>query len=66
MKIFVNAKPGAKTAGVEKIDDTHFKVAVKEPAKEGKANYAIMSALAEYFGISLAKIRLVSGMSSRQ
>ncbi|PIV45904.1 hypothetical protein COS23_01900, partial [bacterium (Candidatus Moisslbacteria) CG02_land_8_20_14_3_00_36_53] len=31
MKIFVKAKPLAKESKVEKIDDTHFVVSVKEP-----------------------------------
>ena len=51
MKIFVKAKPNAKVERVEKIDETHFVVAVKEPPLRGKANAAIVSALAEYFGI---------------
>ncbi len=65
MKIFVKAKPNAKEELVEKIDETHFVVAVKEPPKQGKANAAIARALAEYFSVSSLKIRLVSGFSSK-
>ena len=39
MKIFVTVKPNAKEERVEKIDDTHFKVSVKEPPTEGRANW---------------------------
>ncbi|MDO8564432.1 MAG: DUF167 domain-containing protein [bacterium] len=65
MRIFVKAKAGAKVPGTEKIDDTHFKVAVKAPATEGRANIAIQEALAEYFDIPVSRVRFVSGFSSR-
>lgn len=51
MKIFVKARAGAKEERVEKIDDTHFVVAVKEPPKQGRANGAIAQALLSYFHI---------------
>ncbi len=63
VRIFVKAKPNAKEERVEKIDDTHFVVAVKEPPKQGRANAAIAHALIEYFK---KPVRLVSGFSSRQ
>lgn len=65
-KIFVSAKPGAKSAGVEKIDDTHFMVSVAEPPVQGKANRAIARALAEYFGVAPSRVSLSSGFSSKQ
>jgi len=66
MKIFVTAKPLAKTEGVEKIDDAHFVVAVKEPPREGRANRAIAAALAGHFAVPPSRVRLVSGFSSKQ
>ena len=66
MKIFVKAKPVAKEEKVEKIDENHFVVAVKEPPKDGRANGAIAKALAEYFEVPQSSLRLVSGFSSRQ
>ncbi len=66
MKIFVQAKPNAKEEGVERIDDTHFKVSVKEPPRRGEANRAIARALAEHLGVAPSRIRLVLGFSSRQ
>ena len=65
MKIFVHAKPSSKIPRLEVIDSEHFMVAVKEPPKENKANIAIMEALAEHFNISLARVRIVSGLTSR-
>lgn len=56
----------AKEDRVEKIDDTHFKVSVKEPPVQGRANRAIARALAEYFKVPIARVNLVSGFASRQ
>lgn len=65
-QIFVKAKPNAKKESIEKIDDTHFLLSVKEPAKEGRANEAVVKILAEYFDVPVSRIHLVSGFSSRQ
>ena len=66
MKIFVKAKPNAKEESVEKIDETHFVVAVKEPPRQGRANNAIAQALAEYFHVPQSNVKLISGFSSKQ
>ena len=66
MKIFVAAKPGAREERVEEIDSTHFVVRVKEPAKEGRANWAVQRVLAKHLGIAPSHLRLLSGASSRQ
>lgn len=39
-KIYLQVKANAKENRVEKIDSIHFKVLVKAPPKEGKANEA--------------------------
>lgn len=61
MKLFVIAKPGAKTEKVERLDATHYAVSVKAPAKEGKANKAIELALAKHFGLRPYEVEIVSG-----
>ncbi|MBI4135139.1 DUF167 domain-containing protein [Candidatus Uhrbacteria bacterium] len=73
MKIFVKAKPGAKEEQVEKIDppagragETHFVVAVREPPVQGRANLAIVKALADYFGVAPTRVRIISGYTARQ
>ena len=66
MKVFVRARPLAKARHVEKLDASHFTVAVVEPPKNGEANRAITEALAEHFSVSPSRIRLVSGFSSKQ
>ena len=66
MKIFVRAKPGAREERVEKFDDVHFEVSVKEPPVKGLANQAIIKAIAGYFGIAPSRVRILAGFTSRQ
>lgn len=66
MKIYVTAKPRAKKEEVKKIDECHFVVSVKEPPVQGRANTAIIEALAKYFAKPKNKIIMVSGYTSRE
>ena len=66
MKISVNVKPNAKQVKIERVNESHFLIRVKEKPQEGKANRAVIKALAEYFGIPQADVALVKGQSSRE
>lgn len=66
MKIFIKVKPKAKEEKVEKLGENQFLVAVKEAPEKGKANQAVIKALASYFGLPQAAIRIISGFNSRQ
>ncbi len=65
MKIFVQAKPNSRQEEVKQIDDTHFVVSVTEPPRGGKANGAIVRAIADYFKISQSRVMLISGAASK-
>jgi hypothetical protein len=65
MKIFVKVKPRAREKKVIKISDTNFKVWVKESPEKGKANRAVLKALADYFNISQSNIKIISGSTSK-
>ncbi len=65
MKIFVKAKPSSREEKVEKIDDSNYIVSVKEPPVKGKANEAIRNALAVYFKVASARVKIISGFGSR-
>lgn len=64
MRLFITAKPRAKKTGVIKIDATHFTVAVKEAPDDGKANEAILKALADFLDIPRSHLAIVSGHTS--
>lgn len=65
MKISVRVKANSKK---EKIDKTGelLTVYVKEPARENKANLAVINLLAEYFKVPKSQISIVSGQKSKQ
>lgn len=65
MRINVKARPGAREEKVEKIDEQNFVVSVKELPEKGKANQAIRNALAVYFKTASARVKIISGYSSR-
>jgi len=66
MKIFVKAKPFAREEKIVKIDDEHYEVSVTEPPVKGKANRAIVKALAEHFRVSMSDITIISGHFTTQ
>ena len=66
MKICVKAKTGAKKAGIQKFDDTHFVVAVRERPTEGRANRSIVKLLAEHLDIAPSRLTIVKGVTSRE
>jgi uncharacterized protein len=66
MKIFVRVKPGSKKESVEKTDETHFTVRVKEPPRDGRANRATIKALGEFLDIPPSRLMVVSGATARE
>ncbi len=65
MKIFVKVKPSAKEEKVVKFDDNHYRVSVKEPPVNGRANIAVINSLAAFFKVPKANVRIVSGSTSK-
>jgi uncharacterized protein (TIGR00251 family) len=65
VRITVRIKPNAKTQTVEKLPDGEFLVRVKAPAKEGRANDALIKALSGYFDIPKSRISIASGLGSK-
>jgi uncharacterized protein (TIGR00251 family) len=61
MRIIVDVKAESREEGVEKIDDCHYLVRIKEPRKKGKANVAVLKLLKKYLG---KQVSLVSGATS--
>lgn len=75
MKIFVKAKANSKEEKVippdlklwtenERVED-YYKVYVKDPPVNGRANIAIRKILANYFNVSLSDVSLISGETSK-
>ena len=66
MKFFVKVKPSAKEEKVEKVSENSFYISVKAPPREGRANEAVLRALAKYFDCPVSDVSLVQGHKSRQ
>ena len=66
MKISVNVKPNAKQVKIERVNESHFLIRVKEKPQEGKANKAVIKVLAEYFEVPQSRIVLLKGQSSKE
>ena len=64
MRIQVRVTPNSKIEEVGQEGD-RFVVKVKEPAKEGKANQALIKLLSEHFRVPLDQVRILSGFKSR-
>ncbi len=66
MTITIIAHPNSKKPRVEKDLFGTLHVYVNQPPLEGKANKAVVEALAVYFKISKSKLILVRGEKSKQ
>jgi len=64
MRILVKVKINSRTESIVQEGDV-FIVRVSEPPREGKANQAVIKLLAQQFGISKSKIRILKGFRSK-
>lgn len=64
MKVRIRVIPNAKSEQVTREGDGLL-VRVKEPAKEGKANRAVIKSLARYFNAPQDAVSVSSGFKSR-
>ncbi|MFN4182753.1 MAG: DUF167 domain-containing protein [bacterium] len=64
-KIIVKVKPNAKMEKVEQVGEI-LEVWVKEPARENKANEAVLSALARHLRIPRNRVNILRGHHSRK
>lgn len=65
MNIIVTVKPNSKRPGIEQISENGYIVRVSAPAHEGKANRAVIKALARFLDIAPSRISVVHGTSSK-
>ena len=65
-RLSIHATPGARGESVGGNHDNALRVAVTAPADQGKANKAIIKALARALGVSKSQIELIRGPTSRR
>jgi len=66
MKILIKLKPSSRKEEILKIDDDHYLVSVKSPARNNQANSALINVLTRYFNIPADRIKIIGGHKSRQ
>ncbi|NWF60766.1 MAG: DUF167 domain-containing protein [Fischerella sp.] len=61
----VKVKPNSKVQKIEEVADGSLIVYLKSPPVDGKANEELIKVLAEKFDVPKSRIRIKSGLSSR-
>ena len=65
MRIIVRVKPNSKQERVEKIKEGELILRIKAPAKEGKANEAVIKVLARHFKVPPSAVSITGGFKSK-
>ncbi len=64
-RIKVLVKPNVKHEKCEQISENEFRIAVKEPPQEGRANKAVIRVLSEHLKIPKTHISLLHGTKGK-
>ena len=65
MRVAIRVKPRASRPGIERAADGTLVVSVHEAPDAGRANAAVVEALAAHFGVAKRRVRIVRGLTSR-
>ncbi|MGB7949329.1 MAG: DUF167 domain-containing protein [Candidatus Binatia bacterium] len=65
-KIWITARPQAKKQQLMKVADDEYRASVHAPAKDSKANQALVTLLAEHFAVPKSAVKICRGSSSRK
>ncbi len=66
MRLTVHVRPGATRAGIGGSHDGALVIRVREPASDGRANDAVVRAVADELGLARRAVRIVAGARSRR
>ena len=64
-RIKVVVKPNAKHEKYEQVSENEFRIAIKEPPQEGRANEAVIRVLSEHLKIPKTHISLLHGTKGK-
>jgi uncharacterized protein len=65
-KIWVNVKPRARQENVEKLSEGEYTVSVRAPAREGRANQAVIELLADRLSLPKSAVLILRGEKSKR
>lgn len=66
MKFFIQVKPKSSIARVEQKNEKELTVWVREVPEDGKANDAVVQAIAEHFTVAPSRVKILRGASGRK
>jgi uncharacterized protein (TIGR00251 family) len=66
VRVVVQIVPNARGTRVEPQGDGTLRVAVTAPPREGRANAALVEALASHFRVPRSRVQIVRGHTSRR
>lgn len=66
MKIIITVKPNSKCQTVEEIEEGIYKIKLKSPPTQEKANNELIEVLANYFTVPKKNIKIKLGHYTRQ
>ncbi len=64
MYIKVKVKAGANKEVVDKINDNHYNISIKEKAERNMANERVCQIIAGILGVNVGKVRIINGHHS--
>ncbi len=64
MYIKVKVTAGAKKETIEKVNDDHYKISVKQRAERNMANDRVIEMLADIFNVNIKQVRIINGHHS--
>jgi uncharacterized protein (TIGR00251 family) len=64
--ISVAVKPQAKKESVTQVSANEYRVAVKAPPHDGKANLAVIELLSDYFAVPKSQIKIIRGHKAKK
>lgn len=62
----MHVQPGAKRSGVAGLHGDRLKIRIAAPARDGRANDALVAFVAETLGIAKGRVGVAKGAQSRE
>lgn len=66
MILRIRVKPGAKEESVRKLSGNELEVKVSTLPERGRANERVRELLADHFGVSKSRVRILKGSGGRR
>jgi len=65
LRVQIQVVPRARKLGIELLPDGRLQVRVSAPAEGGRANAAVIEALAKHFNVPKRAVTILHGVTSR-